>query len=243
MRKLTKIKPGQKFNNLTIIEEIEPHVEPSGRKRRRVRTKCSCGNTYDVLLTYVNKGRAKSCLNCYYKESAIKKTKYKIGQCYDMLTITSLSVTKNNHRFAICKCDCGNEITKRTDLLKLNKHNNCGCIPLWKSQGVGEISNSFFYRIKKNASVRDINFNITIEEVWRLFLKQNKECAISGVELEFPANTISSGTASLDRVNSSKDYTIDNIQWIHKDINKMKMELPMNKFLKWVRIINQYQHP
>jgi peroxiredoxin family protein len=45
------------------------------------------------------------------------------------------------------------------------------------------------------------------------------------------------GTASLDRKDSSKGYTKDNIQWIHKDLQKMKMDMPEDKFINWCNLI------
>ena len=39
-------------------------------------------------------------------------------------------------------------------------------------------------------------------------------------------------TASLDRIDSSKGYTKSNIQWVHKDINKMKSDFSMLRFLE-----------
>lgn len=38
----------------------------------------------------------------------------------------------------------------------------------------------------------------------------------------YPEKWDTTGTASLDRIDSSKGYIKGNIQWVHKDINKMK---------------------
>jgi len=60
-------------------------------------------------------------------------------------------------------------------------------------------------------------FGVTIEEAWQVFLAQDKKCAISGVELKFAKNYMkdpTSQTASLDRKDSAKDYTPENVQWV-----------------------------
>ena len=44
-------------------------------------------------------------------------------------------------------------------------------------------------------------------------------------------------TASLDRIDSNKGYTIDNVQWVHKDINKMKMDLEEDVFIDNCKLI------
>lgn len=36
-------------------------------------------------------------------------------------------------------------------------------------------------------------------------------------------------TASLDRIDSSKGYTIDNVWWIHKQLNWMKWDLTIDR--------------
>jgi hypothetical protein len=85
------------------------------------------------------------------------------------------------------------------------------------------------------AQRRNIEFLISIEELEALFEKQGGRCVFTGVELAFPKNSRESslGTASPDRINSSKPYTVDNIQWVHKTINKMKMDMTDKDFKNW----------
>ena len=52
------------------------------------------------------------------------------------------------------------------------------------------------------------------------------------MNIEFGKMRHNKSTASLDRIDSSKGYTIDNIQWLHKDINKMKWDFSQEKFLE-----------
>ena len=67
---------GQKFNRLTIIEEVERHIYPSGRPRRRFLCKCDCGNQTTVMINKILNGHTNSC-GCYRKEnsSILGKTK------------------------------------------------------------------------------------------------------------------------------------------------------------------------
>ena len=62
-----------------------------------------------------------------------------------------------------------------------------------------------------------------------------EKCSYTGLPLKFNSKTtMSDGTASIDRIDSSKDYTIDNIQWVHKKVNTIKMNLSENDFLYFV---------
>jgi len=45
------------------------------------------------------------------------------------------------------------------------------------------------------------------------------------------------GTASIDRKNSDLGYTKENIQWVHKDVNYMKMNLSEKYFIKLCKLI------
>lgn len=38
------------------------------------------------------------------------------------------------------------------------------------------------------------------------------------------------GTASLDRIDSTKGYVEENVQWVHKDVNFMKSNLTEQRF-------------
>lgn len=48
-------------------------------------------------------------------------------------------------------------------------------------------------------------------------------------------------TASIDRIDSSKGYTKDNIQWVHKNVNIMKMDQTMDQFLYICKKIVDHQ--
>ena len=90
-----------------------------------------------------------------------------------------------------------------------------------------------FNKIKKQAMRRGIEFSITMEEIGDLFETQNGKCALSGVNLTLKKNTTdTTQTASLDRKDSKKGYVIDNLQWIHKDLNKLKSDFTQSEFIE-----------
>ena len=121
------------------------------------------------------------------------------------------------------------------------KIKSCGCSiktnkgknhRLWR--GCGDISGNRWNSIVRGANGskgrKKIMFDITIEEVWELYLNQNRKCKLSGLPISFSNDKIR-GTASLDRIDSSKGYEKGNIQWVHKDINKMKNSLDETYFI------------
>lgn len=48
-------------------------------------------------------------------------------------------------------------------------------------------------------------------------------------------------TASLDRIDSLKGYTLDNVQWIHKDLNYMKCDYEENEYIEWCKKVAAFQ--
>lgn len=96
-----------------------------------------------------------------------------------------------------------------------------------------------WYRINQVAKRRNIPIKITIKEAELLYIKQNGLCAITHLPILFDKGDI---TASLDRIDSSKEYTIENVQWVHKDINKMKLDFPQEYLINTCKMITSYQN-
>jgi len=145
-----------------------------------------------------------------------------------------------------CKCLICNKIFE-CPALKLVIRKSCGCLhlrsgknsPIYK--GCGEIGMFLFTCYKKSAKARNIKFNITIEEMWNLFLEQDRKCALSGVDLFFKKSHKHESNASLDRIDSSKEYVVDNVQWVHKDINFMKQSYEQSYFIEMCKNITTNQ--
>jgi len=137
----------------------------------------------------------------------------------------------------LCHCICGKEIFRETETLR--GQCSCGCRhnlvgsqnKRWR--GFGEISGEAWLHILRAAKKRNIEFSISIQDAWNLFLQQNRKCILSGLDLSFSKTekTMKFTTASLDRIDSSGGYTKNNIQWVHKDINKLKTDFPQDKFI------------
>jgi hypothetical protein len=109
-------------------------------------------------------------------------------------------------------------------------------------RGYGEIGITYWNQCQRNASLRKINFDLTIEYAWDVFIQQNRLCALSGGPLTMPHNHDGKqiGTASLDRIDSTKGYEINNVQWIHKDYQQMKWALSQIDFIEKCKTVVAY---
>jgi hypothetical protein len=110
---------------------------------------------------------------------------------------------------------------------------------LWR--GCGELDGQFYGFIKCHAKRRGISFDLSITFLWELFLRQGRMCALTGLPITFETlNSRKHGaiqTASLDRKDSSRGYVQDNVQWVHKDVNYMKNDYTMDRFLEVCRLV------
>ena len=158
--------------------------------------------------------------------------KYQPNQVINNFLLLEISdQTKNREYFFKCQClKCKQTFDAVPSTFKRLKNcpkckdfsgdNNSS----WK--GIGDISGSYYANKKSQAKHRKIEFTVTHEYLWRLFVSNGGRCSLSNRQLSFEKSHSKAihnqGTASLDRIDSSKGYIEGNVQWIHKDINYMK---------------------
>jgi hypothetical protein len=120
-------------------------------------------------------------------------------------------------------------------------------IRLYSNNKLDEYSKfrKFFSLIKKRAKDRNFEFNLTLESLKELWDKQNGKCVYSGLDMDIPENskweTIGDNKnpiqASVDRIDSSKGYTTDNIQFICMIANLAKSNFDEESFLQYCRAV------
>lgn len=230
---------GKKFEKLIVLEQIKNKRSNGGGTIWKC--KCDCGKEIEATANHLTQGNTKSC-GCMIHHQV------KTGDKFNYLTILEpFSGINNQHQYTSkCQCDCGKIKEIPTHRIVKGVIKSCGCFAnklkkhgLFK--GYEEIYGNFWKDIQHEAKIRNLEFNITIEQIWDLFIKQDRRCALTGLELQFKTTSQSSdGTASLDRIDSSKGYTMDNIQWIHKDINRMKWDMDENKFVNYCKLIAEH---
>jgi hypothetical protein len=84
-----------------------------------------------------------------------------------------------------------------------------------------------------------LDFRISKADVWDLYLKQNGRCALTGLPVSFCHNNYRGRTASLDRICSKGHYTIDNVQILHTETNKMKNNFDEAYFKEMCQLVVQ----
>ncbi|WP_337902739.1 hypothetical protein, partial [Mesomycoplasma ovipneumoniae] len=133
----------------------------------------------------------------------------------DDLTPIKYLGLKGQTNWYLCQCSCGVQISVSSSGLT-NKHiRSCGCKNRFSGKNHGlykgyeEISSSLWSSMKLGARLRNLEFSITLKDVWNMFIKQNRKCSLTGLEIVFAKNRkqMSTTTSSLDRIDSTKGYT------------------------------------
>lgn len=171
----------------------------------------------------------------------------RVGQKFGMLLITGvfreekiIGTSRSRYLFT-CLCDCGNaDYIAVPNHLIGGKTKSCGCRKRLIGQehptyiGYKEISGKLWTRIKSGAKERNHIFDLDIKDAWELFIKQDRKCSLTGLDIGFDYKKI---TASLDRIDSSLGYNMNNIQWVHKNINKMKNTFSQTEFIHFCTLV------
>ena len=99
------------------------------------------------------------------------------------------------------------------------------------------VSISWFNKFIKNAKKRKIDFDITIEDVLKVYIDQGKVCSLSGIPIGW-TRMDKSHNISIDRIDSDKGYTTDNIQLVYPKINMMKFTYSQDEFIDLCRLVS-----
>lgn len=170
------------------------------------------------------------------------------GKPFGILTVLKYDRSENGVVWWLCECGCGIIKSIRGVQLKRGKTISCGCerkkqlsARFWK--GIGDLSMSYFCRLKASAKARKIDVKISIGDAWKQYVKQDGACALSGIKLVLSKSYATESnnrevttTASLDRIDSSKGYIKGNIQWIHKELQRLKWDKSIDSFYESCKI-------
>jgi hypothetical protein len=170
-----------------------------------------------------------------------------IGKQWHDLKVIDFIGSSQGSKWWKCQCVCGKIVKLPTKEITAAKQKSCGCWAkrhnrqhyLWN--GYEEIHGKWWSNIKKSAKARYHIFDITIEHAWQLYINQNRKCALSGLSIGFATTTRDwqhgHTTASIDRIDNNLGYIEGNIHWVHKDINKMKQNLNLDRFIHLCALI------
>lgn len=147
---------------------------------------------------------------------------------------------KNFRSFTLECSECGMQKSCRS--MKLNSLPECRhkigraehadiCLTIFPKR----ISmNSYLNKIRSQTTGRNLQFSLTLEDLEFCFIRQNHLCPYTGVPIQYE-----DGSASLDRIDPSRGYINDNIQWVYKPINFMKGSFTHDRFIELCSLVHK----
>ncbi len=243
---------GKKYNKLTVLEKTGSYISSKGRScGAKFLCKCDCGNEDFYRGSSLIRGISKHCKHCAAKSRTT--TIIKKGDVFGKLTILSeeAEIRKlpdgTKRKYYSCQCDCGDINSYYSSSLNIGRSKECmHCAYKKRPQSTERHTNlerSFNLSVVSRCKKSDrINNFLTIEE-YESIIKQ--DCYYCGepprkighlgknriaLREDFYANGV-------DRVDSSEDYTLDNVVPCCSQCNTMKMSYTKEEFFNKIKII------
>lgn len=234
VKKLT-CENGDMFGYWTVTDNVP--IIKSGHTYVKVR--CKCGKEEIKCLSDLKSGRTTGCRSCKARD---RSRKINIGDIYkNWEVIDGPRTTEKYHNIEyLVKCTKCGESTRWIQPNELQDPNRCfmcqkcamiksGKEQAIKNGAIGDLNMTKYSKMKRTAEARNIPFEVTIDFLWDLYEKQKHKCAITGDII----NNIEE--ASLDRIDSSKSYTENNVQWVTKQANLSKHVMTMNQLYEFCK--------
>ena len=214
----------QKFNMLTVLKLSKK--DKFGRSYYLCR--CDCGNLKVILGSVIRSGDTKSC-GCL-----IFKTRKRLDKILTKEYLEEVYVQGGKTTYQLAEeFQVNRKVINRYIKQHGIEHKNTKMIPKY-----GLIRLNDFKRWKQQADKRKLEFNLTIEYLNDLYLKQNGKCSITGLDIIITyTKWKTKKTASIDRIDSRKGYIIGNVQWVHKKANVIKAQMDIDELLSWCKLI------
>jgi len=166
------------------------------------------------------------------------------GKRFNRLTVIKRIYpnNRNNKVTWLCKCDCGNETIVSGADIRRGHTKSCGCL---RNEKVGALNRLNSPEIatkrqvingyKNHARERNLKYELT-EKQFTEITKRN--CFYCGAK---PSNRIAPRSNNeeyiyngIDRLDSNKSYTIDNVVTCCKFCNAAKRDLSLPEFKAWI---------
>lgn len=169
---------------------------------------------------------------------------YKVGDVFGNKKLVEYCGSDPKWRVSLWKYECllCGKVTGPVKTASITRKDRAGAIPRCcfdgdrqlgnknpRWLGHEEMSGSFLHSYRYNAQKRGYDWLVTPEELWAQWLTQEGRCAYTGRVLTHGID------ASLDRKDNAEGYIPGNVQWVHRDINRMKSDFPEEIFLALCR--------
>lgn len=193
---------------------------------------CNCGieNKYKFKASAITAINRNNCHNC------------KVGYRLEINDKDLIYQNEKGKWCSVCSICKKEQAYTRKDHAKSSAINNWNCKQcasnkegFSNNQSVGS-KKRVYNKFLKSATQRKINWDLAIDDMYSNF---NGKCALTNWDISLNYKNC---TASLDRIDSTKGYSKENIQWVHSMVNMSKRHYSQEMFIKMsIAIANKYK--
>jgi hypothetical protein len=163
------------------------------------------------------------------------------GMVFGDLTVISLGKVVEDkrkdgtkYRHWVCRCLCGKTSEVRSCHLVSGHTKSCGCLQTVTKRKAGTAFRQLLYTYKNNAKDRGYAWELTDEQFLEI---TQSPCHYTG---RLPSNKFKSSFEEyvyngIDRKDNDAGYTLDNCLPCCAEVNMMKKDLPLDRFLELCR--------
>lgn len=233
-------------DNYVVVEKLRQKSGKTYHYYYIIMCKC-CGELKKIQSSDWNNQRIRKCIKCLSLDKCSSHIGYE-NTTYKVIGINVEKSNKNNRRTyydVICK-NCGSHLVLRWDsIISDTKNGRCS-----KCQGnniipsKSAVINVAYNRCKQNAISRNFNFSLSKDEFIKLTQGNCHYCGTQPIEIQSLKRYNKTGIPiymnGIDRIDSSKGYSIDNCVSCCEICNRMKLNYNIDFFHQHVEKIYNY---
>lgn len=221
---------GNKYEKLTVIDR---NYEKSSSKAYW-NCSCACGKKCVMRADKLRSGHAKSC-GCL-------STFNEMGNVYGKLTVESADQFKGREQHWWCRCQCGNLVSKRGVDLRNGKAKSCCRSCMASNNFYQNAINELIRATKQSARLRNFEYTLTREDHEKIAASDCFYCGRppSNEMRTYRTKRLRLKYSGIDRINSMKGYTLDNVRPSCITCNVAKADMSEHEFISWIQKISTH---
>ncbi len=230
---------GMRYGFWTVIRKLPPEGKVS-----RFECRCECGTIKPVYATNLYRHKSLSC-GCYRSTVHSHRADLTGKRFRRLLVLKRIGLKPNTKRHSPlyeCRCDCGSVIDVTSNSLLQGSRVSCGCArnkTSIKQRGQRKAYTNY----RKQAAIRKLSFDISLKKFIELSQQPCAYCGDLRTNSAKFERVIGGGEYKyngLDRLDSTKGYSIDNVVPCCKICNFAKSTTGHQEFLSWVKKVFNY---
>lgn len=160
------------------------------------------------------------------------------SKCKELKPLSEFNKTKTNKDGLSYLCSpCNRQVTKsfrdkNRDAYYANQKAKRETVPVFLSQ--------LLYSARTRANKKGLEYSLDYPYITELLESQNGMCAVTGLLMNYDCHNRKKANpfkASLDRIDSNKGYSKDNVRFVCWAVNQMKADRTDEEFAYWIKTV------